>query len=71
MEFLAGYQFRSAPGRDAALNFTATAEPVQIGQDRNNMVFSRRNATCEMQSASSRDGKVSSVPVAVLVKFSD
>ena len=27
-----GYQFRSAPGRDAELNFTATAEPVQRGK---------------------------------------
>ena len=28
----AGYKFRSAPGSDAALNFTATAEPVQMGK---------------------------------------
>jgi hypothetical protein len=28
----AGYKFRSKPGRNAALNFTATAEPVQMGK---------------------------------------
>ena len=28
----AGYEFKSTPGRDAALNFTATAEPVQMGK---------------------------------------
>jgi len=27
-----GYKFRSTPGSDAALNFTATAEPVQMGR---------------------------------------
>jgi hypothetical protein len=27
-----GYKFRSAPGSDAELNFTATAEPVQRGK---------------------------------------
>ncbi len=27
-----GYKFRSTPGSDAALNFTATAEPVQMGK---------------------------------------
>jgi hypothetical protein len=27
-----GYKFRSTPGTDAALNFTATAEPVQMGK---------------------------------------
>jgi len=27
-----GYRFRSAPGRDAEVNFTAIAEPVQKGQ---------------------------------------
>jgi hypothetical protein len=28
----AGYKFRSEAGRNAALNFTATAEPVQMGK---------------------------------------
>jgi hypothetical protein len=27
-----GYKFRSTPGSDAELNFTATAEPVQMGK---------------------------------------
>jgi len=27
-----GYKFRSKPGSEAALNFTATAEPVQMGK---------------------------------------